>query len=309
MVTPAVSVIIPVYNTAPYLEECIESVLCQSWDDFELILVDDGSTDGSIGIAERYCLNDSRVTLIKSEHGGQGHARNIGLDHARGEYIAFIDSDDSVAADYLKNLRDGVESGEYDFSMMEVSWTRRKSHTMVRSREEAMRGLLYQKSSYASVCGKLFKRELFERERFREGILYEDLDLMARVLLRVARVILIDDDSYRYRKHAESTLGHFTEHRLDVLKVTAGIISLVGREMPHLLKGAYDRHLSASFNMLVLLAKEGETKRKEYDVCWQTIKSLRRHSLLNTDVRIKNKFGVLLSYAGRKIFVAVASMF
>ncbi len=102
--TPALSVIIPVYNVAPFLQECMRSLLTQRFADFELLLIDDGSTDGSGGICDKYADIDSRVIVFHQENGGASSARNRGIESARGEFIVFVDADDIVNDDYLKHL-------------------------------------------------------------------------------------------------------------------------------------------------------------------------------------------------------------
>ena len=101
---PAVSVIIPVYNVEAYLEQCVDSVLSQSFDDFEIILVDDESPDGSGEICERYAASDTRVSVVHKKNGGLGYARNTGLEKAVGRYVFFLDSDDYLPADALERL-------------------------------------------------------------------------------------------------------------------------------------------------------------------------------------------------------------
>ena len=101
---PALSVIVPVYNVAPYLRACVDSLLTQSFTDFELLLVDDGSTDGSDTICEAYAEKDSRVVALHQENGGACAARNRGIDNARGEFLVFVDADDLVTEDYLRHL-------------------------------------------------------------------------------------------------------------------------------------------------------------------------------------------------------------
>ncbi len=113
---PKISIIVPVYNTIKYISECIESILIQSETDFELLLIDDGSKDGSGIICDKYAMKDSRVKVFHKPNGGVSSARNLGLDKSTGEMIFFIDSDDTVGRDYLKELmiRDGedfVQSG------------------------------------------------------------------------------------------------------------------------------------------------------------------------------------------------------
>ncbi|MBQ2489344.1 MAG: glycosyltransferase [Bacteroidales bacterium] len=105
-----VSVIIPIYNTAKYLPRCIESVLCQSFDGFELLLVNDGSTDGSGDICDTYATRDSRIRVFHKENGGVSSARNLGLKEAKGEWVCFVDSDDELLPDGLQTMVDGVSS-------------------------------------------------------------------------------------------------------------------------------------------------------------------------------------------------------
>ena len=100
-VNPKISVIVPVYNTEKYLKRCIDSILAQSYSDFELLLIDDGSTDASPAICDEYATNDSRVRVFHKPNGGVSSARNLGLDNARGEWIAFVDSDDWIESEML----------------------------------------------------------------------------------------------------------------------------------------------------------------------------------------------------------------
>ena len=100
---PDVSVIVPVYNIKTLLPRCVASLQAQTWQDFEVWLVDDGSTDGSGELCDEYAVKDARIHALHKENGGQGSARDLGLDHARGEYICYVDSDDEVLPDLLDN--------------------------------------------------------------------------------------------------------------------------------------------------------------------------------------------------------------
>ena len=117
--SPKISVIIPVYNQEKYLEQCLDSVLGQSLDDIEVLCIDDGSTDDSINILERYGLKDRRIKILQQENGGAGAARNNGLRHARGKYLSFLDSDDFFDPDMLLKAYEQAEKDNADFVVFE----------------------------------------------------------------------------------------------------------------------------------------------------------------------------------------------
>lgn len=108
--TPTISVIVPVYNTEKYLRRCIDSVLAQTYADFELLLIDDGSKDKSGEICDEYAQKDARVRVFHKENGGVSSARNLGLDNARGEWVAFVDSDDYIEENYLKSFEGNLDA-------------------------------------------------------------------------------------------------------------------------------------------------------------------------------------------------------
>ena len=112
---PLVSVIVPVYNVERYIRKCIDSILCQSYTNIEIILVNDGSTDGSRGILQQYASEDFRCKLIDKDNGGASSARNIGLDYAKGEYVYFIDSDDYIEPSTVADLVDHMQCSQSDF--------------------------------------------------------------------------------------------------------------------------------------------------------------------------------------------------
>lgn len=112
MPSPEISVIVPVYNTGKYLRRCVDSILAQTYTDFELLLIDDGSTDGSGAICDEYAAFDSRVCVFHKPNGGVSSARNLGLDHARGEWIAFVDSDDWIEPEYLACLFSNINGAD-----------------------------------------------------------------------------------------------------------------------------------------------------------------------------------------------------
>lgn len=323
-----VSIIIPAYNTGKYLCECLDSVLRQTWRDIEVIVVNDGSTDATEEIARGYAARDGRVKLITVSNGGQAAARNIGLDRAEGEWIAFVDSDDILYPRAIESLmgialrsgapiacgrfvegrrwvgerygRDGSNRSNREHGEAEISFE-------LLAAEEFMERMLYQSGADSSVCCKLYARRLFEKERFVPGILYEDLDIACRLAAEGGSVAVSEEVVYFYRENLESSTHLFTPRRLDVLDVTARIEDYVARNYPRLLPAARDRRLSASFNMLgLIVVNDAEEEYREAAVrCRDTIRRYRRGSLLNPRVRLKNKLGILASYFGQQFLDAI----
>lgn len=316
MSNPVISVIIPAYNAQEYLRECLESVLAQSFQDFEAIVVNDGSTDSTLAIAESYAAKDSRIRVLTTSNQGVSCARNQGIDQATGDWITFIDSDDTLCTTGLGLMLKAAI--RYKCDIVKGNWSR----TVTPSREEknddkivsllgadeALEVILYQTKSHPSVWATLFNHRLFEQERFIPGKRYEDLDFTVRVFLQADAIAFIPDVVYFYRDNPASFINRFSPGRLDVLTVTETIENYMRRHKPALLPAARDRRLSANFNMFALLmlntsASEYADQKRE---CWSIIKAYRRECLLNRKTRLKNKLGSLLSYFGRVPFLFVA---
>ncbi len=308
---PLISLIVPVYNVAPYLDECVGSILAQDYPRFEVILVDDGSTDGSGEMCDRIAAGNSMVRVVHRCNGGSSAARNAGVDIAAGEYIAFADSDDVLYPSYLSRLYSMISMSGADVAMAGFfesdRWRQGTLEALdevpvILTCEEALARTLYQDGLNTSPCVKLFRRSLFEQERFPVGTLYEDLDFVVRALCHVDSVAVARDCLYWYRKRPGSNIGSFSMRRLDVLNVTAGLLDLIASRFPALVPAARDRRLSAAFNMFMLLSANGMALSTEAADCWRIIRELRVESLFNPAVRIKNKIGIMLSFSGRRLF-------
>lgn len=214
---PAISVIIPIYNVEKYIERCLASVQAQSFTDFEVLIVDDGSSDRSAELAEKYTA-DSRFKLIRQKNGGLGAARNTALAWAQGEYVAFVDSDDAVTADYLKKLYTAAEKNRADVVMCGYmlcdengDHTRKKiliKRPDVYTGEEIMNDLLRDVSVKCFVWNKLWKRSLFTDNGilFPTG-LFEDTYTVPMLIYAAERVAVIKDSTYIYTRRGDSITG------------------------------------------------------------------------------------------------------
>lgn len=225
---PEISVIVPVYKVEEYLDECITSILNQSFKDFELILVDDGSPDKCGQICDEYAVKDSRIKVVHQENRGLSAARNIGLDMMTGDYIAFIDSDDVVERCFLQILYDAIIKYDAELSCCkmktfesECSFDQAKmtgGFFSMSGREAAL--LQYRNDTQelirASACGKLYAKHLFENSRFPEGRIHEDQAIVPIVLSRAKKVVACPLMLYGYRVRQESIMhSHFSFKRYD----------------------------------------------------------------------------------------------
>ncbi len=218
-----ISIIVPIYDVERYLPKCIESILNQTFKEFELILVDDGSPDNSGIICDEYSKRDERIKVIHKENGGVSSARNVGLDSALGEYIGFVDPDDYIDKYMYQKMIEMCITKNADVSICkfarEINGQRNKDEEEFYIREldnvnglrECFKGILYRHS----LCNKLFKKKCFEGISFPEGRIHEDLSTTYRLLANSNKSIYINYQGYIYVKRENSILtSRFSEKRL-----------------------------------------------------------------------------------------------
>lgn len=217
---PLVSVIIPVYNVSAYLPKCLDSVTAQTYRNLEIILVDDGSTDGSGEICEEYAERDGRIIVIHKENGGPSDTRNAGIERMTGSYVAFVDSDDCIDVKFIEILlmtalkyHVQLVIGAYkkfmdEFQVIETKNTVFDSQPVHQySAREAMLNMLYRRELPMYSHGKLYDKNLFQTVRFPKGRLYEDVAVTWETVKQVDRLIYIDTPLYYYRQRKGSIVN------------------------------------------------------------------------------------------------------
>ncbi len=238
IILPKISIIVPVYNVEKYLERCINSILDQTFMDYELILVNDGSTDNSGSICNSLKDKDVRIIVINKENGGLSSARNAGLEIARGEYIGFVDSDDWITSDmfgYLYSLINKFEcdiaSASYVFSKGNHRIAQPKLVERLFKREEALKYYLYtgmaNRISDFSVCTKLYKRTLFSEIKFPVGQLYEDVATNFSLIQKSKLYVKSNKICYYYYQEGSSiTRAGFRYKDFDMIKTGNDLITM-----------------------------------------------------------------------------------
>lgn len=222
MKEPEISVIVPVYNAERWLRRCVDSILNQTFADFELLLVDDGSTDASGAICDEYVASDPRVHVFHKPNGGVSSARNVGLDNAQGEWISFIDADDWIYPDMLQILsKASVDNEIVFFSVTEffddgtkVEYIAKECQTYIA--KGAQQSILYLKNNEAHypffgfTWSKLFRRDIIEQNniRFIDGFaFYEDEIFTDEYCKNVNRLRILSSPLYYYRRSSEGLTG------------------------------------------------------------------------------------------------------
>ena len=208
-----ISVIMLTYNREKLVGRMIECILAQSFQDFEFIIVDNGSTDKSGAIADGYRLKDSRVRVIHRQIGNIGSGRNEGLDNATGEYIAFVDDDDYCEKDYLQFLYDLLIENNADVSICGATWANIDEKRVMNS-EEAIINLLQRKNYNVAFPTKMFKRNMFIKNRFLDTGKYDDIYLMPKILSDATRIAYHGCSKYHFERHENNNSAWTQNHSL-----------------------------------------------------------------------------------------------
>ena len=209
------SIIVPVYNAEKFLDKCIKSVQAQTLQDFELILINDGAKDNSLVICQTYAKQDDRVKIFDQENSGQSKARNVGLENAKGEYVAFLDSDDWVDRDYYEKLVTACEKNDAEVSCGSILRVRKNYQKYrIKYTEEKVYIKPQEKIDVAHVpdmCyvwNKVYRKEFLDRInlKFVEGMFFEDVDFVTRAVYFSNKLVTVPDTYYHYWTNWNSTV-------------------------------------------------------------------------------------------------------
>ncbi|MBR5181505.1 MAG: glycosyltransferase family 2 protein [Clostridiales bacterium] len=251
-----VSIIIPIYNSENYLEKCIGSAVSQTYDDIEIILVNDGSTDNSGNICLAYGSKDNRIKLISKKNAGVSAARNAGLDIATGDLITFIDSDDHIESDYVSYLAALMEQDGSDMSCCQYEDLKQGSGTkLINGTEECLREYLTSNEISVSVCCKLYKRSLFDGLRIPEGKRYEDNYILYRLIARCSSITVGYLKKYNYVSNPSSFVNEpFSGTQTDIVDASLEQRDFIEKNYPSLTGLANSRVIYAANRCLVKMA-------------------------------------------------------
>ena len=310
-----VSIIVPVYNAAEFIEECLDSILAQTHTALEVILVDDASSDDSLRICEERARVDPRVRVLAEEHGGASVARNHGLAMMRGAFVTFVDADDVLAPDHIDHLLGAARRTGADLVTADLSHYPSggqpiyRPSTTVRTAtpDEALAAIVSSGVGFAS-CGKLVAGAVFTDLRFRPGMPFEDLEILPRLFAKASLVAVSDGVTYGYRRYPESTEGgHLELLKSAMFEVLSSGIA-VAQERHGYRSPAADRltvgYAMQAAKMLEGAAAPGVAREPGFDRAYHRFMARNLRALLGSaDLSRTYKLALLVSVAWPAAFV------
>ena len=313
-----ISIIVPVYKAEQYLDKCIESILNQTFNDFELILVDDGSPDGSGKICDEWAKKDNRIVVIHKENSGVSAARNTALDIANGEYIGFVDSDDTIEPTMYEtlynNMRDyNAQISVCDFRFVSPNRVRIDNleiQTQVYDSKEAIEIIFKDTPFSGHLCNKLFKADLFDGVRLDEDIyIFEDMLAVLRILMNPIKIVYHSEPLYSYHLH-DASASHFRLTEAYVKSSNAACFRMTElmaqKGSKRLVAMSKIKPIKSDLQMLIKISGDEEGRKKYSKAIIRDLKkqlSVRSFFQLNFKLKIKVIMAVI---SPRMYFKAVA---
>lgn len=251
-----VSIIVPVYNVYEYLDKCLKSLVNQELKEIEIIIVNDGSPDNSQEIIDKYQKKYPNIKAYKKENSGLSDTRNMGIKYASGEYIAFVDSDDTIKSDMFLKMYEKAKSGDFDIVTSDIKYVYSDHDEVIKTTPyndtEDIRKVFI--DLYPAVCPKIFKRELFTKNnlKFKSGVWFEDVEFMYRLLPYIKKIGVIHEPFYEYLQREKSITSSISPKIYDYIDNMNGVVDYYKEnglyEKYHKeLEYAYVRYLYATF--------------------------------------------------------------
>ncbi len=284
MATPLISIIVPVYMAEKYLDKCVQSLVDQTYENLEILLVDDGSPDRSGAMCDAWAEKDSRIRVLHKENGGTGTARNLAIECSKGELIGFVDNDDYISPDMYQLLysmldekTDIAECGfipTYDDSAEFPDCGEKPQWFPI---QEAMRMHIHDGYFRQVIWNKLYRKELIQDARFPEGITMDDEFFTYKLLGRARGAAHCDKVCYAYRQQPESiTHKPYSMKRLTGIRAKEERLEFLREKMPELVPAAEENlYFTCMYAMqMCMLAFAGEELKKAKDILWQALNKI-----------------------------------
>ena len=316
-----VSIIIPVYNVKKYLKRCIDCVKKQTYKNIEIILVDDGSTDGSSEICDEAKKTDERIVVLHKKNGGLSSARNAGVKVASGNYICFIDSDDTVDEDYVETLYETIKKYKTKLAVVShrVFYTNNKTAIDMSTGESgrienttAIKKLLYSDGIDTSTWAKMFSKDILEKHQFPEGRNFEDAATTYLYFDEVKYIGLNSVPKYNYYiRNTSISQKPFDKSKMDLITSTQEMYDYITEKYPKMKSGAERRLMYAYLSTLRQIALSPETldSIECLPEVWHYIKTHRVDVMLDTKIPDRDRKALISTRFGYGAFKITLKMY
>lgn len=311
----SVSIIVPVYNVEKYVSVCIDSIVHQSYRNIEIILVDDGSTDKSGVICDKWQKKDRRIKVIHKKNGGLSSARNVGLDNAHGEYISFIDSDDFIKEDMLSSLIKEMKNYECDIvccNYFYYSNNNKQLHNVqikenkLYSSTEAINNLFYDGYYKFYAWNKLYKRSLFGYQiRYPEGKLFEDITTTYKLFKKSNNILFLNRALYFYRVRQNSITNVKFNNRTYEMIEAINYVKKMEKDNIEVRVGCILYQLFFLNNML----QGKKWDKKIYDIFKKDVNKYAKNILISKKLSEKRKLQILVLAYSKSIYGLILDLY
>lgn len=312
---PLISIIVPVYNTSKYLEQCVNSLLKQTYTNTEIILVDDGSVDSSGQICDKFSEENNNIKTIHKKNEGVSKARNTGIENSNGEYICFVDGDDYVSENYIKDMYEVIVKENVDIvtSNQFKIWDNNDKIELfsndiplndyfILTGTATLSDMLYGKTCYATCCCKLYKKHIFESIRFPSYSMGEDSYTMYQCFIKSDSVAHLRSPNYYYIQHSESAMHNTSYEKFyDYIKLSDDFIKIVNNDYPELFLPAVNRLIENNFWVYMKMRSDKIRYASQIEHIIKNIKKYRGYALKDKNVCVRTRLACLISYGGMKL--------
>lgn len=316
---PKVSVIVPFYNVEKYIEKCLESLVNQTLEDIEIILVNDGSKDDSLDIAKKFIQKfPNKIIYLEKENGGLSDARNYGIPHAKGEYIAFLDSDDYIEKDMYKDMYEIAQKEKSDMVECDFYWE------FPNKMKKSVGQLYYEKKEMLEkirvvAWNKLIKRELLENEeiRFPKGYRYEDVEFTYKLVPFLDKVSFLKKTYIHYIQREGSITNSQNEKNMQIFNVLENVIKYykeknIYEEYKDEIEYVYIRYAFCSSFLRIVKLKDKVLRKRLLKETWDNVQKRfpmwKKNRILKSNKNINNLYLKTITSITYKLYCIIFSI-
>lgn len=301
-----ISVIVPVYKVENYLDKCVKSILAQTYRDFELLLIDDGSPDNCPQLCDEYAARYDCVRTLHKKNGGLSDARNFGVAHAKGEFVSFVDSDDYVGPRYLETLDrlrkmhkcDIAVTGIATFFSNDIPKEDCKVNEYIYTGIQALEKMLYQDTLDTSACAMLIPIEIAKKNQFPVGKYHEDEFTTYKYYMAVNKVAVTTCKQYFYLQRNGSIMHVFGKSSVDELDAADNLVEVCKKNCPNIVAAAESKKFSDYCQVFLANSNLKNDYPNIYNRIDRYLKTIRVQIFMDKKCRKKNRIAALLLFGG-----------